>query len=324
MDVYGETGDNWPTWAKHTRKTVDALHRTVNHLFEEIFTLLKQNKRTDILQAIIDVGRSELFQLQTFVDSLGTEFYIGENAERVTRMAQHNLEAIKNGIYNLYSYGSHRWITPREENFHYIHIIPNISQLAHSCLCGECGHLSFSGKSDETTLMDLASETDVSLALASQEHDDIRSQSNYEEHPPFQFSLPPDMSDLSWFDENSSIEQISQALDFMDIDVEEDEEYEDVAVTMSLENYYSAVKMIEPSTDESHECCICLEKCCTRCPNKWRSVIVETACGHVFHNVCLQRLCCETGPPKCPICRHDIREKLMIGENEKAEKETND
>ena len=44
--------------------------------------------------------------------------------------------------------------------------------------------------------------------------------------------------------------------------------------------------------------------------NGWENIIVKTQCNHTYHHVCLQRLCCEVGPPKCPICRFDLRRKV--------------
>jgi hypothetical protein len=33
-------------------------------------------------------------------------------------------------------------------------------------------------------------------------------------------------------------------------------------------------------------------------------------CGQVFHDSCLRHLLCNVGPPKCPLCRHDMRDVM--------------
>jgi len=324
MDIYGEPGSNWPIWARNTRKLLDAHHVTVTCLLEEIFALLEANKRADIMEAMADIGRSNLFQLHAFVKSMGTEFYIGKHAERIMKMAKEEQRAIQSEIENLYTYGSHHWITTREENYLYDNIIPSISKMAHSCLCGQCGKVNFLGPLDDVAQNNLNQHTNDGPETTVDSQQDTYPQSNfdYDEHPPFQFSSPPEPYDIPWFDENTSLDDIAEALEFMDIDTdsvgyEEDDNFEDVEVTMSLENYYSAVQMVTTDEEKNTDCCICLEKCSKDASNPWRNIIVKTACGHVYHNMCLQRLCCETGPPKCPICRHDIREKLMIDGNRK-------
>ena len=322
MDVYGAPGSTWPVWARNTRKSLDAHHITVTRLLEEVYGLVKANKREDIMQAMIDVGRSDLFQLHTFVQSLGTEFYIGEDAERITKMAKEEQEAIQSGIYNLYMYGSHGWVTIREEDYLYINIVPDISKMSHSCLCGKCGRQNFLGLptpgAQETQIQLQLTIGDTSQSEENTETAQPQPNIDYDEHPPFQFSSATDLHDIPWFDENSTLDDIAEALELMDID---EDEYEDVEVTMSLEDYYSAVQLITSEEEKETDCCICLEKCSEDASNPWRNIIVKTACGHVYHNMCIQRLCCETGPPKCPICRHDIREKLMIEDNRKPKDE---
>lgn len=324
MDVYGESGYDWPIWARNTRKSLDAHHITVTRLLEEVYALVKANKRRDVMEAMIDVGRSDLFQLHTFVQSTCTEFYVGENAARITKMAKEEKEAIEGGIYNLYTYGSHKWITTREEDYLYINIIPNVSKMSHSCFCGECGRESFTCQERLLPLNNVATPTTTTELQTHDYNQEISpiSDIDYDEHPPFQFSMPVDIrAEIPWFDENSTLDVIADALALMDVD---EEEYEDVPVTMSLENYHSAVQLVESDEEKEADCCICLEKCSKYSNNAWRNIIVKTACGHFYHNMCLQRLCCETGPPKCPICRHDIRQKLMIDGNKANEKEKED
>lgn len=312
MDVYGEPGCDWPIWARNSRKSLDVHHVTVTRLLQEVYALVKENERQDIMTAMIDVGRSDFFQLHTFVKSMRTEFYVGESSARITKMAKEEKEAIEGHIYNLYTYGSHRWVTTREEDYLYINIIPEISNLSHSCLCGECARENFTC---HDTSMPVAPPTTTHTETENDSQELSRTVNiDYDEHPPFQFRT---LDDIPWFDENSTLDDIADALALMEVD---EDEYEDVPVTMSLEDYYSAVEMVSSKEDKACDCCICLEKCSKESPNAWRNILVKTACGHVYHNMCLQRLCCETGPPKCPICRHDIREKLMIDGNQKHEK----
>ena len=120
-------------------------------------------------------------------------------------------------------------------------------------------------------------------------------------------------------DENNDSEEddIEEDVDVIDISDDEDDELntelEDVSIKMTLNAYNTQIEFIENDVHHNqNDCCICLEKIKVEKPdNILSSLIAQTPCKHIFHHLCLQRLCCETGPPKCPLCRHDIREQYV-------------
>jgi len=51
-------------------------------------------------------------------------------------------------------------------------------------------------------------------------------------------------------------------------------------------------------------CCICLEEF------KIGNQIHKTPCNHYYHAKCLRTQLCKMGPPKCPLCRSDVRDEV--------------
>lgn len=87
-------------------------------------------------------------------------------------------------------------------------------------------------------------------------------------------------------------------------------EMRDVRVIISKDQYKNLIdrkrltkKMIkEQNIPEA--CCICLENF------KVKNQIHKTPCGHYFHALCLRKQLCTIGPPRCALCRHDVRDAV--------------
>lgn len=85
---------------------------------------------------------------------------------------------------------------------------------------------------------------------------------------------------------------------------------EDVKVVLTKETYEQVIsrrkltKQMMKKERIPETCCICLEKF------KIGNQIHTTPCSHYYHARCLKKQMCSIGPPKCPLCRHDVREEV--------------
>ena len=105
-------------------------------------------------------------------------------------------------------------------------------------------------------------------------------------------------------------------IDFIYSDDENLENLEDVRVCIPIEKYNDLIQFYiigdKPTNMASH-CSICLEELCmyddseTTHTIHWKNMIVNTPCGHWFHDSCLKNQMCIIGPAKCPNCRTEIR-----------------
>lgn len=92
---------------------------------------------------------------------------------------------------------------------------------------------------------------------------------------------------------------------------ENNQPMEDVKVTIPFRMYkkiIEKVKVTKTSKKQQNipiECCICLEKF------KSGRTIHKTPCGHFYHAMCLRTQLITVGPPKCPLCRFDVREAAI-------------
>ncbi len=58
---------------------------------------------------------------------------------------------------------------------------------------------------------------------------------------------------------------------------------------------------------DGYKCSICLEK--MEQSSDLTCIVVQTkCCGKLFHDRCLREHLCCVGPPKCPLCRYDMRD----------------
>lgn len=91
---------------------------------------------------------------------------------------------------------------------------------------------------------------------------------------------------------------------------DEMENFVDVPVTISFSKYKKLItrerltKALQRNKKIPESCCICLENF------KIGNQINSTPCGHFYHANCLKTQLCHVGPPKCPMCRHDVREEV--------------
>jgi hypothetical protein len=80
-----------------------------------------------------------------------------------------------------------------------------------------------------------------------------------------------------------------------------------VTVTASIDEYVNAVDSVWSADEHNEDCPICLQK--MENSLDLNSIVIQTkCCGKLFHDRCLREHICRVGPPKCPLCRHDLRE----------------
>jgi hypothetical protein len=85
---------------------------------------------------------------------------------------------------------------------------------------------------------------------------------------------------------------------------------EDVKVVINKNKYQERIKSrrltkkIKKTEAIPDTCCICLDTL------KIGNLVHTTPCNHHYHANCLKKQLCSIGPPKCPMCRHDVREDI--------------
>lgn len=92
----------------------------------------------------------------------------------------------------------------------------------------------------------------------------------------------------------------------------DDYTFEDVPVLMRPDEYAEAVDLVDSSQigEIDSTCAICLNDIEVRDSNqKLDKICVKlNCCNKIFHDMCLRHVLCTIGPPKCPLCRRDVRE----------------
>lgn len=83
---------------------------------------------------------------------------------------------------------------------------------------------------------------------------------------------------------------------------------QDVPITITFQLYKQRIKKLKltkaTKSTIADSCCICLGDF------KNGTTVHQTPCNHTFHASCLRKQCIKIGPPKCPLCRHDVRENI--------------
>jgi hypothetical protein len=83
---------------------------------------------------------------------------------------------------------------------------------------------------------------------------------------------------------------------------------EPVPVLMTNACYNNSVKIaVEESVDKENECPICLQKMSKHSNCLDELCVTTKCCGKTFHDKCLRHQLINVGPPKCPMCRTDLR-----------------
>ena len=92
----------------------------------------------------------------------------------------------------------------------------------------------------------------------------------------------------------------------------DDYTFEDVPVLMRPDEYAEAVDLVDSShIDEIDSiCAICLNdiEVSDSNQNLDKICVKLNCCNKIFHDMCLRHVLCTIGPPKCPLCRRDVRE----------------
>ena len=105
----------------------------------------------------------------------------------------------------------------------------------------------------------------------------------------------------------NSIMQEVMALDYSYS--EEEVDYDDlqaVSIVMNTTMYNESVEIVKPV---DADCCpICMDNMDTNELNLNSLCVRVKCCKKVFHDACLRHLVCDVGPPKCPMCRGDLRD----------------
>jgi len=113
-------------------------------------------------------------------------------------------------------------------------------------------------------------------------------------------------------DEEGDNEDIMSISDIIPDDYDN---YEDVSITIPTSVYYENTQLVTSVSEcKDMSCPICLEPIVasnSSSSSSWTDLIVKTECSHYYHHTCLQKLCCDIGPPKCPVCRHDVRDTFV-------------
>jgi hypothetical protein len=90
----------------------------------------------------------------------------------------------------------------------------------------------------------------------------------------------------------------------------DDEDYDDlqpVSVLMCTETYNQAVDIVKPV--DGDRCPICIQNMQLSNSVDLNSMCVRVkCCKKVFHDACIRHFVCGVGPPKCPMCRVDLRD----------------
>ena len=90
----------------------------------------------------------------------------------------------------------------------------------------------------------------------------------------------------------------------------DDEDYDDlqpVSVLMCTETYNQAVDIVKPV--DGDRCPICIQNMQLSNSLNLNSMCVRVkCCKKVFHDACIRHFVCGVGPPKCPMCRVDLRD----------------
>tara|TARA_B100000073_G_scaffold348414_1_gene367089 strand:- start:1877 stop:2335 length:459 start_codon:yes stop_codon:yes gene_type:complete len=96
---------------------------------------------------------------------------------------------------------------------------------------------------------------------------------------------------------------------FLEESSDDENELEDVRVTIEKDNYRDYIECMKASESISYLKVDCLDRCAICCDTiKDDDVIGITPCSHYFHNKCLKIwLTEECVHPKCPMCNSDVR-----------------
>ena len=111
---------------------------------------------------------------------------------------------------------------------------------------------------------------------------------------------------------------INFPIDDLFYDEEDPDFLEPVAVTASTQEYVDGVDWVKCPPQTEQTCSICLEK--MEPSQNLNHIIVQTkCCANLFHDKCLREHFCRIGPPKCPLCRFDVREISRITESKNCD-----
>jgi len=84
---------------------------------------------------------------------------------------------------------------------------------------------------------------------------------------------------------------------------EEDYVQENTRVTIPPREYKNYITKISIKTHGK------ISDCCSVCLKEFKTKAHRTRCDHYFHPRCLKKQVLCYGPPNCPMCRKDIRQR---------------
>ena len=106
--------------------------------------------------------------------------------------------------------------------------------------------------------------------------------------------------------------------------IEHDDTYDDflqnVPVLMSSDEYTNAVR-IQSAVEPNQNCSICLQKMTGNSRRLDQLCVRTMCCDNIFHDECLRYYLCVVGPPKCPLCRCDLRTLISSNEQQWGERD---
>ena len=281
--------------------------------------------------------------VKPITQSLQMTTYSPDFAQFIIESVPNDLESVAHLIGTLYYQGSHSYVRPDELAF--LRHFKSGEFETGRCLCGDCrryeenfisttAHIissfnpqnqdggarfpqpdnrrlrSNSYDSTEDLLEEMGDEIVIPENVAPIASRNIFYQ---RENSGFIVRLPAEnyqQSQNSWPDGFVDI-QISDSL-FEELDLyfadELNESFlEPVPVVMDNASYNNCVDI--STSNEDYNCPICLEIMSNKvlCLNEL--CVATKCCGKVFHDKCLRHLLVNVGPPKCPLCRTDLRDE---------------
>ena len=85
------------------------------------------------------------------------------------------------------------------------------------------------------------------------------------------------------------------------------DDLEDVQVLLNARCFNSVVDIATETDIDNCSCAICLEKIQGGSQTLGLLGVKVKCCNKVFHDTCLRHMLCDVGPPRCPLCRKDLR-----------------
>ena len=332
-------------WKYNTRSKLDAVKKSSEQWTDTLRSLSIGNHFIspiyNIPNVLIQIAETIRRGINPIFDSL--EIKSGMFREFLKTSVSQDASSAKGLILKLFMYGSHLDLFPDE--LAYIKYIKSSHPFLglfsdQDCACGECSHSVRIGmltrwvrirpqsilnselntRQNQTISIDTAGNIGIRV-LSTENWGNIISRA----HRTLVLDIPQSVRNfnlIGWNHGNMSIaldlEMLFEVFDELrlmpDVSVlpgtADDWTFEDVPVLMRPDQYAEAVDLVDSSQIDL-TCAICLNDIeVSHVSNiKLDKICVKMkCCNKIFHDICLRHVLCTVGPPKCPLCRQDVRE----------------